>query len=159
MRTLCLFILDNSLRTLYAEAVHQHNEGLLEPCPNSGFDLLLPEEYSLTKGTVKIDHGLKAVLFTDSSGSYVPTPFCLYVRSSIYKTPLRLSNNVGIIDSGYRGNLASVFDVSEPVVLKRGQRLIQVCAADLIPFRVELVDEERLGQTARGEGGFGSTGV
>jgi len=158
MRTLCLSIRDNSLRTLYAEAIHQHNEGLLEPFPNSGFDLLLPEEYSLTKGVVKIDHGLKAVLFTDSSHC-VPIPFCLYVRSSIYKTPLRLSNNVGIIDSGYRGNLASVFDVSEPVVLKRGQRLIQVCAADLDPFRVELVDEERLGQTARGEGGFGSTGV
>ena len=159
MRTLCLSIRDNSLRSLYTDAIHQHNDGLLEPCPNSGFDLLLPEEYSLSTGTVKIDHGIKAVLLTDSSGSYIPTPFCLYVRSSIYKTPLRLSNNVGIIDSGYRGNLASVFDVSEPVVLKRGQRLIQVCAADLAPFRVELVDEERLGQTARGEGGFGSTGV
>jgi len=158
MRTLCLSIRDNSLRTLYADAVNQHNEGLLEPCPNSGFDLLLPEEYSLSAGTVKIDHGIKAVLFTDSSDC-VPTPFYLYVRSSIYKTPLRLSNNVGIIDSGYRGNLASVFDVSEPVVLKRGQRLIQVCAADLAPFRVELVDEERLGNTTRGEGGFGSTGV
>lgn len=158
MRTLCLSIRDNSLRTLYTDAVNQHNEGLLEPCPNSGFDLLLPEEYSLTTGTVKIDHGIKAVLFSDSSDC-VPTPFCLYVRSSIYKTPLRLSNNVGIIDSGYRGNLASVFDVSEPVVLKRGQRLIQVCAADLVPFRVELVDEDRLGNTARGEGGFGSTGV
>jgi len=159
MRTLCLSIRDNALRSLYTDAVNQHNEGLLEPCPNSGFDLLLPEEYSLNSGTVKIDHAVKAVLFTDSSGTYVPTPFCLHVRSSIYKTPLRLTNNVGIIDRGYRGNLASVFDVSDPVVLKRGQRLIQVCAADLAPFRVELVDEDRLGNTARGEGGFGSTGV
>lgn len=159
MRTLCLSIPDDSLREMYAAAVAKHNEDLLQPHPNSGFDLLLPEEYSLSAGTVKIDHMVKAVLFADCSGEYVPNPFCLYVRSSIYKTPLRLSNNVGIIDQGYRGNLASVFDVSEPVVLKRGQRLIQVCAPDLMPFRVEIVQEERLGYTSRGEGGFGSTGV
>jgi len=159
MRTLYVSIRDNSLRLLYEEAVLQHNAGLDQPHPNSGFDLLLPEEYSLSPGVVKIDHGIKAVLFRDVSGSLVPTPFCLYVRSSIYKTPLRLSNSVGIIDSGYRGNLGSVFDVSESVVLKRGQRLIQVCAADLEPFHVELVEEDRLGETVRGEGGFGSTGV
>ncbi len=156
MHTLCISVRDNSLRLLYEDAVNAHNEGLSVEHPNSGFDLLLPEEYSLSCGVVKIDHGLKAVLF-DASG--IPSPFCLYVRSSIYKTPLRLSNNVGIIDSGYRGNLASVFDVSEPTILKRGQRLIQVCAPDLRPFQVQLVDEDRLGTTARGEGGFGSTGV
>jgi dUTP pyrophosphatase len=159
MRVLYVSTSDTHLRSLYEEAILQHNEGLQQSHPNSGFDLLLPEEYSLVKGTVKIDHGIKAVMFTDHSGNLVATPYCLYVRSSIYKTPLRLSNNVGIIDSGYRGNLGSVFDVSEPVVLKRGQRLIQVCAPDLAPFRVELVDENRLGNTLRGSGGFGSTGV
>ncbi len=159
MRVLYVSTSDSNLRVLYEDAILQHNEGLQRIYPNSGFDLLLPEEYCLEKGTVKIDHGIKAVMFTDYYGNIVASPYCLYVRSSIYKTPLRLSNNVGIIDSGYRGNLASVFDVSEPVVLNRGQRLIQVCAPDLAPFRVELVDEHRLGKSERGEGGFGSTGV
>ena len=41
----------------------------------------------------------------------------MYPRSSIYKTPLRLANNTGIIDSGYRGNLMGAFDNISPVVI------------------------------------------
>ena len=155
MRTLLVSIRDSHLRGLYEEAILQHNEALQQPCPNSGFDLLLPEEYSLKAGTTKIDHGIKAVL----SESEKAIPYFIYSRSSIYKTPLRMCNGVGVIDCGYRGNLGSVFDVLEEVVLKRGQRLVHVCAPDLEPFRVELVEENLLGNTVRGEGGFGSTGV
>jgi len=95
--------------------------------------------------------------------------YYLYPRSSIVKTSLRLANSVGIIDSGYRGELIAVVDKHDSLndwktVLKRDckqyDRLFQVCSGDLSPFFVEIVENEsELGLvTERGCGGFGSTG-
>jgi dUTP pyrophosphatase len=100
----------------------------------------------------------------------------MFPRSSLSKTPLRLANSVGIIDSGYRGNLIGAFDVishsvCEPqictneenrlvacdYVILPFQRLVQICSPGLEPIFVEWV--ERVDTTLRGEGGFGSTGV
>jgi len=86
--------------------------------------------------------------------------YFLYPRSSTgTKTPLRLANSIGIIDSGYRGNYIAAFDNirSESFKVERLQRLVQICPPNLTyPLRVELVEE--LEQTTRGAGGFGSTG-
>ena len=98
----------------------------------------------------------------------VPTAFYMYPRSSIYKTPLRLANNTGIIDSGYRGNLMGAFDnICRPgsayqestwsQELNMYGRMLQICMPDLSPFKVEIV--ETLDDTSRGAGGLGSTGV
>lgn len=95
--------------------------------------------------------------------------YYLYPRSSIVKTSMRLANSVGIIDSGYRGEIMAVVDKNDSVndwktVLKRDckqyDRLFQICAGDLQPFRVEIVESEceLSGVTERGDGGFGSTG-
>lgn len=95
--------------------------------------------------------------------------YYLYPRSSIVKTSMRLANSVGIIDSGYRGEVMAVVDKHDTsndwkTVLKRDckqyDRLFQICAGDLQPFRVEIVDNESelSGITERGCGGFGSTG-
>ena len=104
-----------------------------------------------------------------------PTGFYLYPRSSISKTRMRLANSVGIIDAGYRGDLIAAVDTIglfgstdiwhiwketlSPV--KKYDRYFQVCAPDLSPFLVHIVDtEEDLSPpTTRGHGGFGSTGV
>ena len=82
-------------------------------------------------------------------------------RSSISKTPLVLSNHVGIIDSGYRGNLIAMFRnlSGEDYHVEQYTRLIQVCHSSLKPFIVRLANSaEDLGNTSRGSGGFGSTG-
>ena len=93
--------------------------------------------------------------------------YYLYPRSSISKTHVRLANNVGIIDSGYRGNIGAYFDIdpsyldenTEPV-LEKHQRVLQICSNDLSAFKVILVkDINELGTTTRGERGFGSTGT
>jgi len=89
----------------------------------------------------------------------IPTGFYLYPRSSTgSKTPIRLSNSVGIIDAGYRGPLMAIVDnvSNEPFTLKKGERYFQVCAPDLGPIQFELSDF--LSKTDRGTGGFGSTG-
>jgi len=142
---------------MYEEAILLHNQNVENNAyADSGFDLFLADEYDLQPGVTKIDYDVKAAMYENG----VPYAFCVYSRSSIYKTPLRMTNCVGIIDSGYRGNLCSVFDVSSSVGLKRGQRLVQICSPDLVPFKVNLVSEiDELGQTTRGDQGFGSTGV
>ena len=79
---------------------------------------------------------------------------------------MRLSNSVGIIDSGYRGNIIAAFDNRKEVgdgegfTVERGMRVVQICPPDSgYPILVTLVDkEDDLGITNRGSGGFGSTG-
>jgi dUTP pyrophosphatase len=157
MKTLFIYVQDNNLRLMYEEACQKHNDSVENnPFSDSGFDLFLPQEHTLTSGISKLDYEVNAAMYEDS----LPKAFFLYSRSSIYKTPLRMTNSVGIIDSGYRGNLCSAFDVLDEVNLKMGQRLVQVCAPNLEPFNVQLVSSlEELGHTVRGQGGFGSTGV
>jgi len=89
--------------------------------------------------------------------------YYLYPRSSTgTKTPLRLANSVGIIDSGYRGHIIAVFDnwKEENYYIEPYQRMAQLCPPNLTyPIYVQMVDsEEELGRTRRGAGGFGSTG-
>lgn len=161
MKTLFLFVEDQNLLNLYKESVELHNPSVENNMyADSGFDLFLPQDFYLEKGIQFISHGVKAAMYETSENHNGPSAFCIYSRSSIYKTPLRMTNSVGIIDRGYRGNLGSVFDVLENnVILTQGQRLVQICSPDLVPFKVKLVyDAEELGRTERGEQGFGSTG-
>jgi dUTP pyrophosphatase len=91
------------------------------------------------------------------SGKFYGTGFYMYPRSSLSKTRLRLANSVGIIDSGYRGHLIGAFDALDDYSVQAGDRLVQVCAPGLVPIMVTVLDD--LGDvTARGSGGFGSTG-
>lgn len=81
-------------------------------------------------------------------------------RSSIgAKTPLRLSNSVGLIDSGYRGELGVLYDNTsdEPYTIKAGDRIAQLLVMPSYRFRAKVVDI--LADSDRGEGGFGSSGA
>ena len=89
--------------------------------------------------------------------------YYLYPRSSTgSKTPLRMANSVGIIDSGYRGNLQVYLDniSQEDFTITQGERYVQICPPNLdYPIYVVVVDKiEDLGLTNRGSNGFGSTG-
>jgi dUTP pyrophosphatase len=72
-----------------------------------------------------------------------------------------LANHTGIIDAGYRGYLIGAFRnlYADPYKVEKHTRLLQVCHPTLCPIHVVLVNEEDLSTTARGEGGFGSTGL
>ena len=96
-------------------------------------------------------------LATVNVDTLTPSAFYLYPRSSISSTPLRLANSVGIIDSGYRGEIKASFDVHENYMVKKFQRVVQLCTPTLEPMFVLVVNS--LSETARGSGGFGSTGV
>ena len=86
------------LQHLYTKREH-NNPG------DSGLDLFCPDTITVKPcETVKIDLKIKCEAY-HSNDSEMPVSYYLYPRSSIIKTPLRLANSVGIIDSGYRGNI------------------------------------------------------
>lgn len=74
------------------------------------------------------------------------------------KHGISLPNTPGTIDSDYRGPLgvALINFGAEPFVIRHGDRIAQMIVAPVVQARFEVV--ERLSDTARGEGGFGSTG-
>ena len=81
-------------------------------------------------------------------------------RSSIgAKTPLRLSNSAGVIDSGYRGEVRALYDNigNEPYQIHKGDRIAQMLVMPSYRFKANVVDS--LEDSDRGEAGFGSTGV
>ena len=80
----------------------------------------------------------------------------LFPRSSVYKTEQRLANSVGVIDSGYRGEIMMKFNRSIKQY-RVGDRIGQLI---IMPYpQVEFEEVEELSTTNRGAGGFGSTGV
>jgi dUTP pyrophosphatase len=96
----------------------------------------------------------------------------IFPRSSIRKTGLQLSNSVGVIDSGYRGELQATFnkvfgsermydemkvkEIQPNEYYKVGDRIAQIM---IIPYPpIEFVEADELSNSERGEGGFGSTG-
>ena len=80
-------------------------------------------------------------------------------RSSMgAKTPLRLSNSVGLIDSGYRGELGVLYDniSNEPYTINAGDRIAQLLVMPSYRFQAKVVDI--LADSDRGETGFGDSG-
>ena len=75
------------------------------------------------------------------------------------ETPLRLSNSVGLIDSGYRGELGVLYDNTsdEPYTVNAGDRIAQLLVMPSYRFQAKVVDI--LADSDRGEGGFGSSGT
>ena len=79
-------------------------------------------------------------------------------RSSIYKTGMVLSNAVGTVDDLYRGEVSAIFYhvFTDMPRYRVGDRIGQIKLGITLPLEFEEVNE--LGQTARGDGGYGSTG-
>jgi dUTP pyrophosphatase len=119
---------------------------------DAGLDLVATSIKENT--TFQITYGLGIAL-------EIPKGFVglVFPRSSIRNTELTLSNSVGVIDAGYRGELGATFNKSnglDSIAYKVGDR---VCQIMIIPHPpIEMLEVNELSDTERGEGGFGSTG-
>lgn len=84
----------------------------------------------------------------------------LYARSSIWKTGLSLCNSVGVIDTGYRGEVVANFYKLGPGArcYMLGDKFAQLVFQGIAPENVQFEEVQELATTDRGEGGFGSTG-
>jgi dUTP pyrophosphatase len=83
----------------------------------------------------------------------------VFPRSSVRKYELALSNSVGVIDSGYRGELQATFKKTnglDSLAYKVGDRIAQIMIIPHPPIEFKEVND--LSDTERGDGGFGSTG-
>ena len=122
---------------------------------DAGYDLHAAEQAILAPGErASVGTGI-AVAIPDGHAGLVLPRSGLAVRSGI-----TVVNSPGLIDSGYRGELRVLLlntDPRESFEVAPGDRIAQ-----LVLVRVEspaLEEADALGQTVRGEGGFGSSGV
>ena len=84
----------------------------------------------------------------------------IYARSGLAsKRGLAPANKVGVIDSDYRGEVMVALHNhgTTPQIVEHGERIAQLVLAPVVTADFDLVDD--LDSTARGEGGFGSTGT
>ena len=151
-----LFIKSNDqiMVNKYHKAVLKHNKQSHNP--NAGFDLFLPFGVVSEEDVQLIDLKVIAAMYKHNKR----ISYYLYPRSSIYKTNFRLANSVGIIDSGYTGNIKIALDSIGDGESLKYDRLVQVCNPYLEHFEIEIVESDSilLRETGRGKGGFGSTG-
>jgi len=127
---------------------------------DSGLDLFVTEQIVVPRKSIsfKINLNISCEAFADSS-KQSNISYTLVPRSSMgSKTPLRLSNSIGIMDAGYRGNVMAIVDniSEEDFVIEPNTRLFQLCSSTLSPITFEIVNS--LSETSRGTGGLGSTG-
>lgn len=121
---------------------------------DAGVDMASSEAHTVGVGeTVIVGTGLSMAIPEGYAGFVLPRSG-LAVRHGV-----TVANAPGLIDSGYRGELrvGLINHGSEPFRVEPGDRIAQ-----LVIMKVEspsFVDVQTLDDTARGEGGFGSTGV
>ena len=117
---------------------------------DAGLDLYSLEDATLLPGDGRIVRTGVAAAIPEGHAGLVCD------RSSLAKRGLKTAG--GVIDAGYRGELGVVLwnIAKEPQTVKRGERIGQLLVVPIAtPAPVEVQD---LGETARGAGGFGSTG-
>ena len=138
-------VLNNKAREYYENHGHFHSG-------DAGLDLYVLEDMEFQPGETKL---IKLGISCEPADGVA---YLLIPRSSISKTPLRMSNSIGLIDGGYRGEIMACCDniKSEKYIIKEGQRLFQIVAQNCSKIEYELKDE--LNNSTRGVGGFGSTG-
>jgi dUTP pyrophosphatase len=118
---------------------------------DAGMDLTSTTIISHTTDQVTYGTGISLEIPKDYVGLVFP-------RSSIRKYDIELTNSVGVIDSGYRGEIQLTFNKvnSKTTIYNVGDRVGQIM---IIPYpKINFVESDELTITERGEGGFGSSG-
>jgi dUTP pyrophosphatase len=119
---------------------------------DAGMDLTIVREIDNTSFYVTYGFGIAIEIPKGYVGLVFP-------RSSIRNFDLLLTNAVGVIDSGYRGEIQATFkktDGLDSLKYNVGERGAQIV---IMPYpKVEFNETDTLSSTERGDGGFGSTG-
>ena len=120
---------------------------------DAGLDLRASESVTLEPGERRLVPTGLAVAIPEGHAGFVLPRSGLAMHKGV-----TVLNAPGLIDSGYRGELKVLLinHGAETVSIDRGERIAQLVVQPVA--RARLVEEERLPDSARGEGGFGSTG-
>lgn len=119
---------------------------------DAGMDLTITKEIENTSFSVSYGFGIAMEIPKGYVGLVFP-------RSSVRNQDLILSNCVGVIDSGYRGEIQATFKKTnglDSLKYNVGERGAQII---ILPYpQVFMTEVPELSNSERGEGGFGSTG-
>lgn len=117
---------------------------------DAGFDLFVLSIERVRENAVVVHSGVHVEIPYGYQGE-------LRARSSVHKTNAILSNGVGTIDAGYRGEVKAVFyHEGNDLPFEVGERFAQLV---IMPVpSVEYVEVMELSESERGERGYGSTG-
>jgi len=119
---------------------------------DAGLDLVATE--IINKDVFQITYGTGLAM-------EIPTGYVglVFPRSSVRKYDLSLTNCVGVIDSGYRGEIQATFRRHKGVAsvdYEVGDKIAQII---IVPYpQIQFIETDELSDTERGTGGFGSSG-
>ena len=121
---------------------------------DAGLDLRASETSMIAPGERRLVPTGLAVAIPEGHAGFVLPRSGLAMQKGV-----TVLNAPGLIDSGYRGELKVLLinHGVETVAIERGERIAQLVIQPVVDAR--LVEVERLPESARGEGGFGSTGA
>jgi len=151
--TLRVKCLDENIKNVYIDYIQERNDSY--DITASGFNTICIKDQVIPANSFANKIKLGIVCQPLEKHGYM-----LCLRSSTGKnTKLRLSNQIGIIDENYRGEIMALVDNfdNEDFVIKKDERLFQLVFPSLKPFKIELVDD--IDESDRGSNGFGSTGT
>jgi dUTP pyrophosphatase len=122
---------------------------------DAGWDLRAAEGATLAPGgRASVGTGIAVAIPEGHAGLVLP-------RSGLAaRHGIALVNAPGLIDAGYRGEVRALLlntDRTEPFAIEVGDRIAQLVITELP--EVEFAQAASLSETARGAGGFGSSGV
>jgi dUTP pyrophosphatase len=152
-------MIENKINNLQVKIKKLHPNAVIPSYAKSGDAAM--DLYATERGEAD-EHGnmvYKTGLALEIPEGYVGL---IFPRSSISKTQHMLRNHVGVIDSGYRGEVILKFGWFDQAprlkdnIYDKGERIGQLM---LIPYpQVEFMEVDELSNSDRGSGGFGSTG-
>ena len=121
----------------------------------SGMDLM-----AFTKNPINVKPNSSSLIPTGLSVAF-PKNFEIQIRPRsglAAKNNISVLNTPGTIDSDYRGEIKVIIfnHGKDDFIIKNGDRIAQMILAPVV--KIELVETDKLPETVRGEGGFGSTG-
>lgn len=125
-----------------------------------GFDCVAVSEEEIAPGVWRYGLGFALQIDKRTAGVNDKLRIALYARSSVHKTGMVLSNGVGTIDEGYRGEISAVFYHVMPNLprYKVGDKVCQIAVEGRPDYQCYR-EVDGLDEGERGENGYGSTGL
>ncbi|MEC9174088.1 MAG: dUTP diphosphatase [Candidatus Thermoplasmatota archaeon] len=147
--------MDNELVVLFTKLHPEAKSPIQGSALAAGWDLRTVETCEIKKGiSTKVPTGLAVSIPQGYEGQ-------IRARSSLGAKGIILPNGIGTIDADYRGQihlLMTWIGEGDSTIIKAGERIAQMVISEVPRVNFLEVEPDELGNTERGDGGFGSTG-
>ena len=147
--------MDNELVVLFTKLHPEAKSPIQGSALAAGWDLRTVETCEIKKGiSTKVPNGLAVSIPQGYEGQ-------IRARSSLGAKGIILPNGIGTIDADYRGQihvLMTWIGEGDSTIIEAGERIAQMVISEVPRVNFLEVEPDELGNTERGDGGFGSTG-